>query len=238
MSTAALFDKYYFARPGFKTGVIQFHTLLCHHIPEGSKVLEIGAGSSNPTSQFLSQHFCTEGVDISESVFGNEYLTRALVYDGQRLPYAPASFDACVSYYVLEHVLDPARHFREAARVLRAGGAYAFCTPNLWHYVTLSSALLPHWAHRKLANRLRSLPADAQQPFPTVYQGNTRRAIQRAARSAGLAVSVVDMIEFEPCYGRAHPALFYPMMAYERLVNSSPWLAPLRINIQAVLRKA
>ena len=119
----------------------------------------------------------------------------------------------------------------------RAGGAYAFCTPNLWHYVTLSSALLPHWAHRTMANRLRSLPADAREPFPTVYRANTRSAIRRAARSAGLIASVLDMIEFEPCYGRAHKALFYPMMAYERLVNNSPWLAPLRINIQAVLRK-
>jgi hypothetical protein len=33
------------------------------------------------------------------------------------------------------------------------------------------------------------------------------------------------MIEAEPSYGAAHPLLFYPMMAYERLVKSTSLLS-------------
>jgi SAM-dependent methyltransferase len=237
MSTAVLFEKYYFSHPAFTTGVSRFHELLSREIPEGSEVLEIGAGPSNPTSEFLATRFRTRGVDLSEEVLQNEFISDCRVYDGHTLPYASGSFDACVSYYVLEHVANPIAHFREVARVLKCGGAYFVCTPNLWHYVTLASHLLPHGAHRKLANKLRGLGHAAHEPYPTLYRVNTPSAMRRTARAAGLAVEKLNMIEFEPCYGRSHRALFYPMMAYERLVNSSPFFAPLRVNMQAMLKK-
>lgn len=237
MSTAVLFEKYYFSRPDFSTGVSRFHDLLSREIESGARVLEVGAGPSNPTSRFIGSRFRTEGVDVSDEVLQNDSLEHARVYNGVTLPYASGTFDACVSYYVLEHIADPVAHFREAARILRPGGAYFLCTPNLWHYVTLGSALLPYWFHRQLANRLRGLGEQAHCPYPTMYRANTPRAIRKAARAAGLTVASLAMIEFEPCYGRSHPALFYPMMAYERLVNSSPAFAPFRINIQARLRK-
>jgi hypothetical protein len=34
-----------------------------------------------------------------------------------------------------------------------------------------------------------------------------------------------------------HPLLFYPMMAYERLVNSSELFSPFRVNILGTFRK-
>ena len=46
------------------------------------------------------------------------------------------------------------------------------------------------------------------------------------------------MIEPEPAYGRAHPLLFYPMMAYERVVNLSDTLSGLRITILLATRKS
>lgn len=237
MSTVALFEKYYFKRPDFITGIQQFQDLILSEISGDSKVLEIGAGASNPVSQFLSMNFRNEGVDVSDEIFTNEFVAKARTYDGTILPYGSESFDACVSYYVVEHIADPIGHLREVARVLRPGGAYLFCTPNLWHYVTLGSALLPHSFHRLLANRLRGLGPGAHDPFPTWYRVNTRNAIRKSAAAAGLPVSRLNMIEFEPCYGRWHGALFYPMMAYERAVNSSPLLAGFRVNIHAVLRK-
>ena len=45
------------------------------------------------------------------------------------------------------------------------------------------------------------------------------------------------MIEKEPMYGLASRLLFFPMLAYERAVNSSEAFAGLRSNIQAVLEK-
>lgn len=52
-----------------------------------------------------------------------------------------------------------------------------------------------------------------------------------------LDVAVLRTIEKAPSYGMASRLLFYPMMAYERLVNSSELFAGWRANILAVLRK-
>jgi hypothetical protein len=43
-----------------------------------------------------------------------------------------ASFDLVVTQDVFEHILDPARAFREVARTLRPGGAHVFTVP--WFY--------------------------------------------------------------------------------------------------------
>lgn len=45
--------------------------------------------------------------------------------DGQRLPFADASFDAVIHTYLLRYVDDPAVTLRELARVLRPGGEMA-----------------------------------------------------------------------------------------------------------------
>ena len=237
MSTAVLFDKYYYSRPAFVDGTTGFHRLCRKWIPANGRILELGPGPANSTSSFLSGLGRLTGVDISAEGRTNPALEQFQLFDGGKLPFGDASFDACVSNYVLEHVAAPHDHFEEVGRVLRPGGVYCFRTPNLWHYVTLASRFLPHRFHLQFANRLRSLGERAHDPYPTVYRANSRRAVLRQARGAGLREVRFRYVEAEPLYGACHPALFYPMMIYERAVNSTALLAPLRMNIVAVLRK-
>ena len=174
---------------------------------------------------------------MDPDVRGNRALVRSEVFDGGQLPFGDDSFDACVSNYVVEHVPNPLQHLEEIRRVLQPGGAYVFRTPNRYHYVALVSWLTPHWFHVLVANRLRGLPPDAHDPYPTVYAMNSREAVRRLARAAALDLDVLRMIEKEPSYGMASRLVFYPLLAYERLVNSSERFAGLRSNILAVLRK-
>jgi len=237
MHTDQLFTKYYFAKPGFQNGTAEFHQLVEQFIPAGGRILEIGSGPSNATTRFLAGCGSVTGVDVSEEVSSNSWLAEARVYDGGQLPFPNDSFRACVSNYVLEHVPNPEEHFREVGRVLQPGGVYCFRTPNLWHYVTLGSKLLPHRAHLRLSNRLRGYSEDAHDPYPTVYAANTPKRIRELAQASGLSPVLLRTTEKEPAYGKASALLFFPMMAYERFVNSSPLFAPIRINILAVLRK-
>lgn len=235
-TTDHLFEKHYYSQPNFVDGSSHFHQLCRRHIERGAEILEIGAGASNPTSDLLADIGSVTGLDVSEEVLQNRSLARAQVFKGGAFPLPDASFDACISNYVLEHVGDPSTHFSEVARVLKTRGTYCLRTPNLWHYVTLASRMLPHRAHLALANRLRGLE-NGHNPYPTFYRANSLCAVRTLARSAGLSIEVFSMIEAEPWYGRWHAALFYPMMWYERLVNSSEMLEALRANILAVLRK-
>lgn len=237
MRTQALYERYYFGRPSFVGGTKVFHQLCQAHLLDDKRILEIGAGPTNSTSLFLSQIGILSGLDVSNEVLSNPDLTEAHVYDGVTIPYPAGAFDMCVSNYVLEHVADPLIHFREAFRVLRTGGTYCFRTPNLWHYVTLGSKLLPHSAHLKIANKLRGLDSEAHDPWFTVYRANTQRRLRYLAAKTGWLVDELRTIEAEPSYGAAHPLLFYPMMAYERLVNSSQFFASVRVNILGAFRK-
>lgn len=229
---------YFYPRAkGWIDGTEEFHALCRSVAMKGAKILEIGAGPSNPTSRFLATLGEVHGLDLDPAVQSNDALKTAAVTADASLPFASGSFDLCISNYVLEHIADPEAHLSEVARVLNPGGAYLFRTPNRFHYVSLVSSITPHWFHEKMANRLRNLPSDAHDPYPTVYALNSRFAIRRSARMAGLDVEQLRLIEKEPSYGMSSPFLFLAFTAYERLVNASEWLSDLRANILAVLRK-
>lgn len=231
-----LFAKYYYDRPDFVDGRTRFLRLCDDFIGDGP-ILEIGAGPANKSSAHFAARGPVVGLDVSEEVRGNRFLTEALVYDGHRFPFPDNSFPICVSDYVVEHIRNPVEHFQEICRVLRPGGIYCFRTPNLWHYFTLGSKLMPHSLHLRLANWMRDLGDRAGDPWPTVYKANSRCTVRRIAAAAGLEVVRLETIETEPSYGRASVALFYPMMAWERLVNTSPRLSAFRINLLGALRK-
>ncbi len=237
MGTEHLFDRYYRSRPGYHGGTEEFHHLCAKNLGTGSRILEIGAGPANPTTAFLATIGTVVGVDVSDELLGNPYLSESHVCSGIALPFTTESFDLCVSNYVLEHVADPVPHFQEIFRVLKPGAPYCFRTPNRWHYVALASSLLPHSVHLRLANKLRALDKQAHEPWPTVYRANDSRELTRLAQAAGFVAERIQMIEKEPSYGAAHWLLFYPMMAYERFVNSTERLGWLRANILGTFRK-
>jgi Methylase involved in ubiquinone/menaquinone biosynthesis len=237
MSTEHLYERYYYNRPGFENGTVTFHALCERHVSRGSAILEIGPGPSNATSDFLGTLGQLHGVDVSDEVRGNRAVRFAHVYDGTELPFADSTFDVCVSNYVLEHVADPGRHFKEVRRVLKPGGVYLFRTPNFWYYVSLISAVVPHRIHTAVANRLRSLGPESHEPWPTFYRANSTRALRREGADASLDLETCELIEREPSYGRASALLFFPMMVWERTLNATTFLAGLRANILGVMRR-
>jgi SAM-dependent methyltransferase len=235
--TQALFDRYYYSRPDFEDGTRRFLRVCREQIPAGAEILEIGAGPSNEYSKAFAGLGTLTGLDIDPEVKTNQWLARAFVFDGGKMPFADASFDACISNFVAEHLEHPVEHFKEVARVLRPGGVYCLRTPNLFHYVTLGASLMPHSLHLLLANRLRSRAKDAHDPYPTWYRANSRGKLKKLCRIAGLRPAVFTMVEPEPSYGRAHALLFYPMMVYERTVNLSSAFSGFRVTILLSVRK-
>lgn len=237
MNTEALFKKYYYDQPRFIGGTTVFHNFCQKHIPVHSRILEIGCGPTNETSRLLSSIGYLEGADVSVEALGNRYLRHAHIYDGVTLPIPSETFDACASDFVLEHIQNPRQHFLEVCRILKPGGIYCLRTPNLLHYVSLPASVLPHSFHRLIANRVRSLPPDHHEPYTTYYRANRPSRLMHLSAIAGMTVKQLLMLEAEPSYGRAHALLFYPMLAYERLVNSADIFAMFRVCMIAELQK-
>lgn len=91
------------------------------------RVLDFGCGSKPYESLFgAASHYV--GVDIARGAG-----SRAdLIYDGRRLPFADASFDAIVCFEVLEHLFEPELLLPELQRVLRPGAPLLLSLPFAW----------------------------------------------------------------------------------------------------------
>jgi len=228
------YERFYCRNSDWMDGTTEFHSLCKRHISEKSKVLEIGAGPSNKTSAFLLKiSKLLVGLDVDEAVKENNSLSRAYVYDGKKFPFEDESFEAVVSNYVLEHVEEPAFLCHEISRVLVQGGVFVFRTPNIYHYVPMLSRCLPMW----LSNWARNLPADAHDPYPTFYRFNSVDKCKHILHSTGFKVLEMSLVEKEPSYGMKSKFLFFPLLAYERIVNYTEKLDFLRSNIFCAARK-
>jgi len=225
-------DRFYPQTSWRRDGTRDFFQLLKEHT--GGKILEIGAGPSNDTSDYLKTLGELHGIDVDPDVEQNRALTTAAVFQ-QDFPFPDESFDSCVSNYVCEHLDDPGKHLAEVWRVLKPSGSYTFRTPNRFHYTALVSSVTPHSFHVKTANRLRAI--EGHDPYPTRYRLNSRSRIEELAREAGFKVEYLRLLEKEPSYGMSSRFLFLAFTAYERLINSAELFAPLRSSLFVVLRK-
>jgi 2-polyprenyl-6-hydroxyphenyl methylase/3-demethylubiquinone-9 3-methyltransferase len=106
------------------------------HAGSSARVLDVGCGGG-----FLSNQLAKAGLDVHGLDASRESLEVAERYDETRsvrylrgdalhLPYPDASFDVVCAMDFLEHVEEPARVIREAARVLRPNGLFFFHTFN------------------------------------------------------------------------------------------------------------
>ena len=201
----------------------------------GLDVLDLGAGAGDRNAYALKgKARRVVGVDADPRVGRNPLLDAGLRGDIAALPFRDGSFDVVFSIYVLEHVERPQRLASEIARVLRPGGVFLSLTPNLVHYVALISRFTPTGFHRWI-NERRGRPAE--DTFPTRYQLNTRSSLARHFRAAGLETVSIDGVEVQPNYLTFSAATYLMGIAYERIVNASPSLSGLRVNLLPVFRK-
>lgn len=234
-----LFARYYYDRPGWRNGTWQFQDRCREYLHGATRplILELGCGPTNANTGFLAELGKVHGADVDPAAADNRHIEQFRLLSDSPLDYPEESFDACVSFWTAEHVEYPERHLAMAYRALKPGGCYLFMTPNLFHYVSLVSRFTPHAFHLVTANRLRALPGNTHDPYPTFYRMNTGGRIRKAAVEAGFKVELIQHVEVEPNYGRSSIALFYLFMAYERVVNRWNALAGLRHTLIVALRK-
>jgi SAM-dependent methyltransferase len=201
----------------------------------GDRVLDAGCGSGRLfTYDLRGRASLIVGVDLVSDVDQNPNIDAPLRASLTALPFASETFDLIICKHVLEHLETPESAFRELARVLGPHGRLLILTPNRLHYVPLLASLLPQRLHGLVASGRGLTPAEVHR---TLYRANTARRLRRLARRAGLRVAVLRPFETPPVYLAFHLLVFALGVAYERLVNRFEALAPLRVNLLAVLRK-
>lgn len=202
----------------------------------GDLVLDAGCGSGRVFQHGLAGRVRrVVGVDVTDETRGNPQIDDAAKGDLGALPLRDGAFDLIVMSHVAEHLSEPEPVFGELARVLAPGGRLLLLTPSRWHYVPVAARLLPHPLHEAF-NRWRGV--DECDVFPTVYRANTSGRLRSLAEGAGLTVERLEPFETEPEYLAFHVVPYALGVLYERLVNRLEALAPLRVNLLLVARKA
>jgi SAM-dependent methyltransferase len=120
----------------------------------GARILDLGCGSGSGTANLASGAARVVGIDRvapdPDSRSAGAHFCRA---DIAGLPVRAHSFDAVVSFQVIEHLADPDPYLRAIAALLVAGGTALLSTPNR----RLSDGVNPYHVHEYLSGELRDL---------------------------------------------------------------------------------
>ncbi len=226
-----------FYPPQFRGMYDRFSDVIHDHVRAGDVMLDAGCGSGRVFQYAFDAQQKPRlivGIDMTDEPKGNRNIDAAARADLGRLPFRDGVFDIAISSHVAEHLTEPERVFGELARVLKPGGRLLILTPNRWHYVTISSALLPHRFHLQY-NSWRGV--DVHDIFPTVYRANTASRLRSLYDGAGMNIEQLHQFETEPEYLAFSTPTYAAGVGFERIVNRIGALRNLRVNLLAVGRK-
>lgn len=227
-----LLDKYYANSPHpYKL----FDRAVEARLSPEAVLLDAGSGRTVPVlRKYLGRAkrlIGVELVDFTDVPAGIETYNTDLAH----LPLPDGAVDIIMSRSVFEHLADPEAVYREFSRVLRPGGVVIFLTANMWDYGTLTAKLIPNRFHARIVRWVEG--REEEDTFPTEFRTNTRRAVERLARNAGLGVDDFAYVGQYPNYLMFNGVLFFIGTCYDKLVSRFHALRRLRGWILVTLRK-
>ena len=158
--------------------------MLQQAIPADATVLEAGCGRTTRLADHRDRIARLVGIDLDgaagrENASLDEFIETDL---SGPLPFDDATFDLVYSNFVVEHLDDPARTFREFHRVLRPDGWLVLLTSNRSNPFMAAARAMPQRL-RVLVKR-GGAGAVERDVFPARYRANTPAALEAGDRKS------------------------------------------------------
>jgi methionine biosynthesis protein MetW len=113
--------------------------LLAKHVKAGDEVLEVDCGPGVLAAMMREAGADVTATDLSavavERTQAKGIPCTQINIDEQSLPFADERFDVVVSNSAIEHRFHYQKAFDECVRVLRPGGRFVLCLPNIAHLI-------------------------------------------------------------------------------------------------------
>jgi ubiquinone/menaquinone biosynthesis C-methylase UbiE len=216
------------ARYYSRSGTDPLDAAFCDYARPGMTVLDAGCGGLRGCAREAPcEQMYIIGVDREPAVYSNPFCDEKIVCNLESLPFEDRSFDLIHCRWVLEHLREPLKIFREFARILKPSGRLLALTPNIFHYAMIAAMVTPQRFHRWWRR-------GQYEPFETYYRANTPAKLRRLCAKAGLSVQRLELIEEQPDYLARYWPAFLCGVLYERTVNSTPLLEWMRQRILLV----
>ena len=100
--------------------------------PITSKILDVGCGNGDFTTELLNMGFDVQGIDIGDSNPLGERFTKVDIQH-QKYPFPDNHFEIVFSKSVIEHLREPDYMVDEIYRILKPGGTFICLTPSWKH---------------------------------------------------------------------------------------------------------
>ena len=212
-----------------------FEHLVNEYLHPDSTLLDAGCGRTAPVLQKYRQKAARligiDLVDFEPGIVGIELINSDL----SEVDLQENSVDLFMSRSVIVDVVYPLAVYKDMSRLLRPGGRFVFLSANLWDYASLVARVVPSRLHPWLVARVEG--RKEHDDFPIQYKSNTRGAVSRLAKNAGLEVESFRYLGQYPCYFMFNGFLFFIATGYEKLISRFDSLAFLRGWILVVLSK-
>ncbi|NOZ05897.1 MAG: class I SAM-dependent methyltransferase [Chloroflexi bacterium] len=113
--------------------------LIVQRVNAGENVLEVDCGPGVLAAKLKARGATVVGTDLSPVAVKRAQKrgipTQQVDLDKEKLPFGDGAFDTVVSNNAMEHRIFPERTLDECVRVLRPGGKFLLCLPNIGHWL-------------------------------------------------------------------------------------------------------
>ncbi len=208
-------EQYHKIYPKWRVSTLIYHDLISDSVSKNSYLLDVGCGHSNLLSDIYSRTLHTYGIDPDISAINRnkdiKHIKKSYV---EKMPFKDNFFDVVVCAWVLEHLSDPNKAFKEIYRVLKPGGKVIFITPNALNYNVWLIRLIPERFHDFLTKKLYN--RQENDTFSKKYLINTPPKIDDLLLSIGFK-KINLILNGDPTYISFERITFYFAILLEKI---------------------
>ncbi len=208
-------------KPSWCNSLIIYRDIIDNYINTETKILDIGCGHGDFWKPVYDKTLYSYGIDPDQTALDkNIYIKNKIVGIVENLPFENNFFDIVVAAWVLEHLADPEKAFREVYRVLKPGGKVIFLTPNVWNYNVWIIHLIPDRFHDFFTKRLYN--RQENDTYPKQYKINSVKKIAKILEPIGFKKSQL-ILNGDPSYISFNRLLFKFACLLERILDLKPF---------------